>query len=441
MSPEELAEKHARGNAATGNGKAAETQKAPPREFPRLPAEAYHGLAGEITHTIEPHSESDPSLVLISTYIYFGNALGRGPYFIVEGTPHYSNLYALFVGDTSKARKGTGDGRVRQIFYIADELWGKYRIKSGLSSGEGLIEEVRDARTKINKDGDEVFIDEGVSDKRLLIMQPEFGGALQAMRREGSTLSQQLRDGWDGRDLSTMVKHSPSRATAPHISCIGHITATELRFLMDEISMANGFANRYLFVCARRSKVLPFGGNLTIEEVTRLGGKVAAALETARGIEQVTWAKKTAEGWAKIYEKLSGEKPGLLGFTTARAEAQVTRLAMIAALWDGSPLIEPVHLIAAMAIWRYCESSVRYIFDDRVGNPVADTILIALKRAHPQGLTRTELSALFSHHTATGKITIALQELETLGLVAMTHPAAKANGAGRPTERWNYVPA
>jgi hypothetical protein len=227
-------------------------------DFPALAQEAFHGLAGEIAKTIEPHTESDQALLLIGGLVYFGNVLGHGPRLVIEGTPHFPNLYALFVGDTSKARKGTGDGRVRQIFNEAAPAWCKYRIKSGLSSGEGLINEVRDRVVKTNAQGEERVIDEGVDDKRLLIVQSEFAGALQALKREGSLLSTVLRDGWDSRDLATLVKHSPLRATNPHISVIGHITKSELVYLMDQLSMANGLGNRFLFVCVRRSKALPF---------------------------------------------------------------------------------------------------------------------------------------------------------------------------------------
>jgi Protein of unknown function (DUF3987) len=430
--PEELARKR-RGQNGGATGA---TQSAPPREFPKLAPEAFHGLAGEIVKRVEPHSESDPALLLLGCHTYFGNAVGRGPYHVVEGTRHNPNLFTLFVGSTSKSRKGTGDSRVRQIFEPADPLWYRYRIKSGLSSGEGLIEEVRDARTKIDKNGDEVLVDEGVTDKRLLVMQPEFGGALQALRREGSLLSSVLRDAWDGRDLATLVKHSPSRATAPHISIVGHITASELRYLMDQVSMANGLANRFLFACVERSKLLPFGGKLSADAVADLGARVGEALCGARGIEEVRWSADGAEGWGEIYGELSASKPGLLGALSARAEAHVIRLAMHYALWDGSKLITLVHLMAAQAVWDYCEASIRYIFDDRVGNPTADTILTALKRAYPQGLTRVDLSALFSGHAGAGRITLALQELETLGLATMSRQGL--NG-GRPAEVWTYV--
>src|SRR5262249_15896354 len=148
------------------------------------------------------------------------------------------------------------------------------RIESGLSSGEGVIWAVRDSTKRMVKEGKgaqanmvEEEIDPGVSDKRLLVAESEFAGGLRVMGREGNILSRVLRDAWDRGDLGTMTKNSPARATGACISVIGHITQTELRQCLDKTEMANGFGNRILFACVRRSKRLPFGGNLKDHEL------------------------------------------------------------------------------------------------------------------------------------------------------------------------------
>jgi hypothetical protein len=430
-----------------GNGDGADSAVGGPAvpDFPVLEEAAFHGPIGDIVRTIEPHTESDPTLLLVGGLTYFGNALGRGPHIIIEGTPHYSNFNVVFVGETAKSRKGTGDGRLRQVFNIAEPGWCGYRIKDGLSSGEGLINEVRDAVIKINKKGEEVVVDEGVEDERLLVMQPEFGGVLAVMGREGSILSAVLRNAWDGRDLAVLVKQRPQRATNPHISVIGHITKSELTHMLDQTSMVNGLANRFLSCCVRRSKLLPFGGALEIGEVTRLGVEVGQALERARGIGAVTWSRGTenkprggAEGWMLTYPILTEAKPGLVGAMSARDDAQVVRLAQLYALWDGSALIEPEHLTAAIAVWKYSHASVRYIFGQKTGNRVADTILGALKNAYPEGLTRTEIYKLFSNNQEASSIASALQELREFGVATMSR--SMSGGRGRPTEQWTYHP-
>jgi hypothetical protein len=76
--------------------------------------------------------------------VAFGNVVGHSPYYQVEADQHHTNLFAVLVGDTSKARKGTSWGHVRNLIGEVDPIWKLNRIKSGLSSGEGLIWEVRD---------------------------------------------------------------------------------------------------------------------------------------------------------------------------------------------------------------------------------------------------------------------------------------------------------
>src|SRR5262249_25291191 len=115
-------------------------------------------------------------------------------------------------------------------------------------------------------------------------------------------------------------------------------------------------------------------------------------------------------------------------------EAQTVRLAMIYALWDGKNQIEAEHLTAASAVWEFCEASVKYIFGDALGDVVADTILSALKTAGEQGLTRTEVTGLFSRHQPSSQIARALSELQHRRL-AMFRKTPSPTG-GRPAETW-----
>jgi hypothetical protein len=406
------------------------------RPFPTIGKAGFHGLAGDIVAVLKPHTESDPVALLLTSHVFFGNTIGRGPHYRVEGDRHHTNLFALLIGDTAKARKGTAAGRIRQLFKFADTSWEQGRIQTGLSSGEGLIWEVRDPITRM-KDGEEQQTDSGAPDKRLMVLESEFGGALNAMGREGNILSRVIRDSWDSGKLNTLVKNNPARATDACISIVGHITADELRRYMTRTEMANGFANRFLFACVRRSQLLPFGGATLEEDVLlELGSKIAHAVNQARSIDRVTMHAEARPIWRETYAKLSESKPGLLGAITARAEAQVVRLGLVYALWDGRDQIEPPHLHAALAVWQFCADSVQYLFGDALGDPVADTILMALKGAS-EGMSRTDISNLFSRNAEAGQIGRALGELSRLKLAYMqkTPPAGEK---GRPVETWFY---
>jgi hypothetical protein len=403
--------------------------------WPVMAPAAFHGLAGEVVARILPDTESDPVALLLQYLVSFGNAVGRQSYYLIEQDRHFANLFTVLVGQTSKSRKGTSAGRIRAIFKIADPEWVRERILGGMSSGEGVISAVRDPVYAIRK-GAEELIDAGIDDKRLLLDEREFFQALAVLKREGSILSRVVRDSWDCVEkLATLTKHSPTRATQPFISIVGHITVEELRRTLDETSMANGYANRFLFVCVKRSKLLPHGGNRNEDITGQLGAQTLEALIAARSVERLTMTPAANQHWNDIYPTLSEGLPGLLGTITDRAEAQTTRLALVYALLDRAPQIDVVHIEAARAVWNFCVASARHIFGDLVGDPNADSILRALRSAGTNGLSRTDLSGLFGRHLAVNKIDAALIMLLSAGKVRRGN-IKKSTGAGRPREMW-----
>lgn len=399
---------------------------------------AYHGLAGEIVRTIQPHTESHPVAILVQLLTAFGNCIGIKPHYRVESTKHRANLFIVLVGNTSKARKGTSWGRVEQLFRLVDNRWAEHCTDSGLNSGEGLIWAVRDPVTKGVRKGkgadsyleDEV-VDAGISDKRRLVIEEELASTLRVMDREGNTLSPLLRKAWDGHRLSSLTKNSPAVATGAHISIVGHITVDELRRYLCRTEMGNGFANRFLYLCVRRSNILPDGGNLADDALVPFAERLTQVVTAVRTIERVTMDDDAKAIWHAVYPDLSAGLPGLVGATTSRAEAQVIRLALLYALLDESRVIQPAHLRAALAVWEYVEVSARYIFGSAVGDPVADDILRSL-RANPDGLSRTNISELFKRHKNRETIGLALDSLAQKKLAK----SEQRKTEGRPVEVW-----
>jgi hypothetical protein len=412
-------------------------------DFPEPPSEvAFHGLAGDIVRRIEPHTEADPLAVLIQTLLAYGNAIGRSPHAIADGSRHGMNLFAVLVGESAKARKGTSLAHVLRIFERADEQWSKDCVANGLSSGEGLIWSVRDPITKtvaIKEKGkftgqyETVIDDQGVGDKRLCVQEGEFANVLKVMAREGNTLSPVIRSAWDSGKLRSMTKNFPARATDAHISIVGHITREELRRLLTETESGNGFGNRFLWLAVRRSKCLPEGGNIEDENLNDLVMRLRTALEFARDAGEVPRSEAARELWTKVYPELSEGKPGLLGAITARAEAQVLRLSVIYALLDCSPVVEVEHLQAALALWSYCERCAQWIFGNATGNPNAERILAALRTAGKNGLTRTQiLEDVCKRNLSSDGLDGALRSLKCSGLAySKSEPTAT-----KPRERW-----
>jgi hypothetical protein len=127
----------------------------------------------------------------------------------------------------------------------------------------------------------------------------------------------------------------------------------------------------------------------------------------------------------------------MLGAMTARAEAQVMRLACLYALADARHVIGRVHLEAALEVWRYCYESARWLFGDRLGDPVADAILGHLRRLWPESVTRTEISGLFQRNKPATEIDRGLALLVETKLA--TCEKDRSGDAGRRVERWWYT--
>lgn len=404
-----------------------------------LAPEALYGLAGDVVCAIEPHSEADPAALLVQFLTMFGNVIGRSAHFIAEADRHYTNIFTTLVGATAKGRKGTSQGQIQNLFNSVDEDWGRNRVQSGLSSGEGLIWAVRDPvektepiREKKKITGyQKVIIDQGVEDKRLLAFEGELASTLRVLGRDGNTLSALIRQAWDKGDLRVLTKNNPAQATSAHISIIGHITRDELRRYLDTTEAGNGFANRFLWVCVRRSKSLPFGGRLQEVKILPIIKRLSEAVISARSMKELKRDDEANALWAEIYDELSEGKPGLLGAIISRAEPQVMRLACLYALLDCSAVICRRHLKAGLALWRYCEESAQFIFGDSLGDPVADEILRALRQA-VSGMTRTEIRDLFGRHRNAREISRALTTLSEQGLVSSIQEETE----GRPAERW-----
>lgn len=396
---------------------------------------AYYGLAGEIVRALEPHTEADPAAILAQLLVLFGNCVGRSPYFKVEDDEHHTNLFVVTVGETSGGRKGVALNRARQPFKAVDEAWEAARVKGGLSSAEGLIWQCHDAIYKWETDKEtkslkEVMVDPGVLDKRFCATETEFASVLRQRERDGNNLSSLLRDAFDRGTLESLTKNSPARATEAHISAIGHITKNELLRYLDSTEAANGFGNRFMWLCVRRSKSLPDGGGVVdlSKQIARLTEAVAFARQQGR-IERDDEARTL---WRIVYGPLTEGRPGMLGAMIARAAPIVVRLSVIYALLDCSPVIRVPHLRAAVALWDYAEASARWIFADTLGDAVADEILRAL-RAAPSGLTRTDVYAgLFGRNQSAARLGRALALLLEQGLVR----CEREETGGRPSERW-----
>jgi hypothetical protein len=398
---------------------------------PEMDEAAYRGLAGDVVELIAPHTEADPVALLLTFLTEVGNAVGRRPHLYISATRHHPNLFCAIVGRTSRSRKGTSADPIMDLMRAVDSSWAAGRVISGLSSGEGLIDQIRDER-KVHRDGAEVVDDPGVKDKRLMIIEGELAQALKHMRREGNSLSPTLRNAWDGKLLNTMVKHSPLRCTRPHVSVVGHITRAELFRSMTETELENGLANRFLWAVVKRSRKLPFGGEWRKVDVAPVTRRIWRALKKFDEDTEMAWADDGREVWTLAYDTLTQDLPGMFGAVTARAEAQALRLSMIYAILDGSKEIQATHIDSALAVWQYCEDSALVLFGKTVGNVEADAVLRELTTCGE--MTRTEVRDLFERNKNKAELDRIKELLLDAGRITIRYE--KIAGSRKRSEIW-----
>lgn len=368
--------------------------------WPVLPAAARYGLAGEIVAAVEPHSEADPAALLVTALAAFGALVGAGPHARADGAEHPARIWPLIVGDTAKSRKGTSWVNIRRVFDAADPGFTADRVLAGFGSGEALVDAVG-----------------GDQDRRALVVETEYGRVLAVCRREGSTLATLLRQAWDGGRLQVRSRVATSVADNAHVVVIGHVTRAELLARMAESDALGGSLNRFVIVAARRSKLLPSGGNLDDSIVADFGRKVAFVASQVRTVGLVRRTPEAEALWGGLYAEMAADDPGgLLGAATARDSAQMLRLSVAYALIDGSKVIRPEHILAAQGVWDYSRASAAGIFGERTGDPMSDLILDELQRHGSEGLDGTAIRDLLGRHAKRERIERATDILIERGL-------------------------
>jgi len=409
------------------------------KNFPKLKDGAFYGIAGEFTKFAVEDSEADPAAVLVTFLTFAGAVFGNSRFALVGPEKHPPRLFAAIVGASSRARKGTSLGPVRLLFKT---LFAKFPdldlvISPGpLSSGEGLAFAVRDASEE--KDKDNQPVDSGVVDKRLLVTESELSAALKAARRESNTLSSILRTAWDNGNLAPLTKRDRIKATGAHICVVGHITQEELSSLLTQSDIYNGFANRILWTCARRKRLVPIPRPLDKSKLEQFANRLATAIQTSNYKGQSEDAKMSFDQeasvlWRKIYPNLSQDKPGEFGVVTARAEPQVLRLALIYALLDQESEIKKQHVIAALDLWDYCSESAAYLFGNSSQNPIMTKILDFLKSGRK---TQTEINKHLNGHVSAVQLGTHLSHLQAVGRISsIVEPADR----GRAKTFWQLT--
>lgn len=378
--------------------------------WPVLPDAALHGIIGEFVRAAAPHTEGDIAGILVSSLVCLGGAIGGGPHMMAGNEKHGVNLFAVLIGGTSKARKGTATAAGRALAARVDPVFAATRLAGGFGSGEALVDEVRDS----DPDKDD---DAGASDKRLVVDEPEFARLLKVAGRDGSILGSIIRHAWDGRPLEARARSRKAVATGAHVAAICQITAEELRARLTDTETYGGTANRFLFAATRRSGLHSNGGNVPEAVLAEYGQQLGQVVRAARRVSVMHRTEAAQQVWHDLYVQLAEDDPGgLLGAVIARDAPQCLRLSILYALLDGATQVDAPHVNAAGALWSYCRATAAHVFGDKLGDDTADRLIIALRDAGSGGLSRDQQLAALGRHVSAARLDVAADRLTRLGL-------------------------
>jgi hypothetical protein len=407
--------------------------------FPTLHRDAFYGLPGKIVAAVLPYTEAHPAALLAQYLAEFGAHIGPGAHLRIANERHPALLHVLILGRSSDGAKGTSAAVARALFNAAEQAaraggarHETLRRVSGLSSGEGLLDLVRDSN---GKDPDDKTFDEGERDKRVLVVEQEYVAVLSVMDRNGNTLSKHLRDAWDFKTLQTVTRANPLKATNAHIVVIGQATPGEFKLKLKEGLLLGGTVNRNLLIASRRSSDQPHGGNIPVELLAEYGPAIAETIGAATRDEELLFTDDALSLWEDAYPQLVRARPdGPVAQSLSRARPQVKRIALAYALADGGDEIGAPHLQAALALWQYVEDTAEWLFGAHVDTGETEGLLRFIAEAGTTGRTRTEISVgFFQRHKKSAEITAVLGELMKDGRVRQE---TDSSGPGRPTARY-----
>jgi hypothetical protein len=103
---------------------------------------------------------------------------------------------------------------------------------------------------------------------------------------------------------------------------------------------------------------------------------------------------------------------------SARSYVHILRYALVYAIADASPRIEPVHLLAAEDLVQYFADGIRRQATAELSDGIAQRILTHMREDPTEGLSRTAISCdVFQKHVAARDLENAIGQLVSLGML------------------------
>lgn len=378
----------------------------PTSEFPgALPEEAYNDTAGMVVADLATQTVASREGLLASVLAYAGSVLGV--HAIYHGKKP-SNSFVALVGDSAVGKKTTTMRAVMDAMQD-DRVFGRQDLArvDGLGSGEGIIGTVR---RRVDKAG-------GFWSGA--IISSEMGGQLKIAAREGSILSTVIRQGYDGDAIANITKGSDIEVAGweYQLGSLVGITPDELRDLLASGSeIANGFANRYVWVPVRQRDVKVAG---TV--AFRIGDGAAVMLKAALAhavanrfspMEIEEGGLRLLNGYYSFLQTIRAD-----GGLSRRLSDAALRFALTRAALAGHDSVTRMDVKRSIYLTEYARQGLGWVFGAIAASEDASTVAEAL-HAVGGSLNLSQIGPVaFKSKGAGHRVDKALKELRSLGMI------------------------
>jgi hypothetical protein len=374
-----------------------------------------------------PYVETDINNIICDFLAAAGAAIGLKVYARHLYDTHPAATYQLLIANTTVG-KGTVWGCVNELFRMAVAEWKKC-LRTSARSQQALYRALKEAAdpkliTENEEGEEESKPNPDYTGGSILLRFSEVSAVFKSMRAEWSTMSQALRETYDGRPVSNELgqKDKSTKVDNPYaLSLLGDVSPWELSEVISDVDFASGVANRFVWCVSHQTKTIPRAG--PAPDYRELAERLRRVIPPEQ-IGEITYSKDGEAAWDAWVLSLPANDDGRLGSACGRMRANALRLAVLFAVLDERRLvlsealcIKAEHVNAAAAILNRHRATVQWFLERPAAMPAGlpeskkdklwrqiEKLRAALKNGR---ITNNELHTLFSNQTAQERKEIA----------------------------------
>jgi hypothetical protein len=402
------------------------------RVEPVLGDDALEGPIGEYIRAVEPLTEASVPAILAGVLAFYSTMIGPWTHHALPGTGSLSTPTPfIVVGASSFARKSTSLDVARVPFEHVNSIdaraAGALPVPVGMQTGGGIASGPALVKT---------LADMPEHDRRLVIVETEFGHVITIMNGRDSTFSQTYRKAFDRRKLSNTTKTAGVDEVPEGeywLGMIGHITEAELKLSLAARDIHSGTVNRMLWfhspAFSKRvleAPAIPVPVRERCATMLGLSSKMPAG---AKGSAPMSFSDDALKELSRALDRL--EIPfanPVVDSLRARVRTHIFALSMTYARSWARSWVEPEDVRSAVAAVEYSLDTVNFLWGDRSGDDDIDAMLKLIDDEDDGLISGEDMKELFG-----SRYLDVFRRAQKLGFVERVKTRVHSAGkAGRP---------